>query len=97
MQPDNDLGRAGLRISSATSFRRKDRTKPPTRCAASSASPASTPRRASARCRSIPSDAPRPPSASAPRDLILADSLLEPLKRSVERLMDELGELSAPR
>ena len=30
-------------------------------------------------------------------DLILADSLLEPLKRSVERLMDELGEIGAPR
>jgi HPt (histidine-containing phosphotransfer) domain-containing protein len=30
-------------------------------------------------------------------DLILADSLLEALTRSVERLMGELGEISAPR
>jgi hypothetical protein len=30
-------------------------------------------------------------------DLILADSLLEVLTRSVERLMGELGEMSAPR
>jgi len=30
-------------------------------------------------------------------DWILADSLLGALKRSVERLMGELGEMSAPR
>jgi hypothetical protein len=65
MKPGNDFGRAGLRLSAGWGEDVRGRPVNADAPRRFSANPASMPRRASARCQSIPADALRPPSAAS--------------------------------